>query len=99
MAHSKTMEDVDIMANNPVTVLKENADQKTTGIGMQAVVVDPTVILHIHVGNTGCVPIRANTEGPQNRAAKRTHYVVTRYMVVIETAPDRLGRYLLIKIM
>ena len=93
------MEDVDITATNTVTAVEEDVVHKTTVIGMEAMVVDPTVILHITIGHTECVPIREKTVGPQNMANKITCYGVTRFRVVRETAPDRLVRYLLIKIM
>ena len=57
MAHVKTMEaskimkDVDTTSTNPGTAVKEDAAHKTTGIGTEDVVVDPTVILHITVGH------------------------------------------------
>ena len=63
MAHFKTMEasnimeDVDTTASNPVIMVEEDAAHKTTVIGAEAVDVDPTVILHINVGHTECVPI------------------------------------------
>ena len=72
MAHVKTTEDVDITATNPVTAVEEDADHKTTGFGVEAVVVDPTVILHITVGHTECVSIRENNAGPHQMATKRT---------------------------
>ena len=49
MEHAITMEDTDITETNPVTAFKEDADHKTTVIGAEAVVVEPTVILHITV--------------------------------------------------
>ena len=52
MEAAKTMEDVDITATNPVIAVEEDAAQKTTGIYAEAVVVEPTVILHITVGHT-----------------------------------------------
>ena len=70
MAHVKTMksaqimEDVDTMATNPVITVEENAAHKTTGIGAEAVVVNSTLILHITVGHTECVPIQVKTAGP-----------------------------------
>ena len=79
------------MATNPVTAVNKDTVQKTTGIGVEAVVVESTLILHITVGNTEYVPIRANTEGPQNMATKRTRFCVTRFRAMRETAPDRLG--------
>ena len=70
MAHVKTMEyaqimeDVDTMATNPVITVEEDAAHKTTGLGAEAVVVNPTLILHITVRHTDCVPIQVNTAGP-----------------------------------
>ena len=78
---------------------EEDAAQKTTGIGVEAGVVKPTVILHITAGQTECVPIRVKTTGPQQMATKRTRYGVTRFCSAKETAPDRLGKYLLVKLM
>ena len=83
MAHAKTMEsakmmeDADKTETNPFIEVKEYAAQKTTGIGAEAVVVEPIVILHITVGHTECVPIRAKTAGPQKKDTKRTRCVVT----------------------
>ena len=57
MAHVKTMgdsniiEDVDITSTNPITTVKEDGVHKTTVIGAEAVVVDPTVFLQIIVGH------------------------------------------------
>ena len=72
MSHSKTMEDVNIMETNPVTEVEEDKEHKTTGIGVDAVAVQPTVILHITVEHTECVRIRANTVGTHKMATKRT---------------------------
>ena len=64
MLHIKTMEaanimeDGDITATNPVIAVQEDAVQKTTEIGEEAVVVKQILILHITVGHTECVPIR-----------------------------------------
>ena len=69
---AKNMEDVDTTATNPVTAVKEDAEHKATRIGAKALVVEPTVISHITVEHTGCVPIRAKNEGPQNMATKST---------------------------
>ena len=72
VAHFKTMEaaniieDVDATVTNTVTAVKEYTVHKTTGIGTEAVVVEPTVILHVTVGNTECViqePIRCPPKG------------------------------------
>ena len=93
------MEDVDITATNTVTTVEEDVKHKTTGIGTEAMVVEPAVISHVTVGHTYCVPIRAKAAGPQHMANKRTYYGVTRCWLVSETAPDRLGQYLLIKLM
>ena len=71
------MEDVDTMATNPFIVVEEYAEHKTTVIGEEAVVVEPTVILHINVGHTECVPIRSKTTGPQQTDTKRTRWGVT----------------------
>ena len=46
MTNVKTMEATKIME------VKEDAAHKTTGISGEAVVVEPTVILHITVGHT-----------------------------------------------
>ena len=71
---------------------------KTTGIGAEAVVVDPTVILHITVGHTECVPIWAKTKGTHQTNTKRTRCDVTRYRKVKKTAPDRSGQYMLVEL-
>ena len=58
MAHVNTMgaakitEDIYTTATNAVTGAEEDAVRKTTEIGAESVVVDPTVILHITVGHT-----------------------------------------------
>ena len=52
MGSAKTMEDVNITTTNPVTAVKEDAEHKTTEIGAEAVVVEPTVTLHVTVGHT-----------------------------------------------
>ena len=52
MAHASNMEHVDITATNTVTAVKEDAEHKTTEIGAEAVVVEPTVTLHVTVGHT-----------------------------------------------
>ena len=62
MGDSKTIEDVVITATNTDTVVQDYTEHKTAGIGAEAVVVEPTVILHITVGHTECVPIRSNIE-------------------------------------
>ena len=91
MGAAKTTKEVDITENNKVTAAEEDAEHKIMGIGAEAVVVEPTVILHITVGHTECVPIREKTAGIQNIATKRTQYGVTRCRVLRETAPDRSG--------
>ena len=93
------IEDVDTTATNPGTTVEEDAAHKTTGIGAEFVVVEPTVILHITIGHTECVPIREKTAGPQQMDTKRTQYGVTRCQAVIETEPYRWGRYLIMKLM
>ena len=55
---AKIIEDVDTTATNPGTTVEEDAAHKTTGIGTEAVAVDPTLILHITVGHTECVLAR-----------------------------------------
>ena len=92
MEASKIMEDVDTTATNPVSAFEEDVAHKTTGIGTEAVVVEPTVILHITDGHTECVPIQIKTAGPQKMAVKRAQYDVTICRAVKETAPDRSGR-------
>ena len=57
MGAANTMEEVDITETNPVTVVEVDAENIPTGIGTVAVVVEPTVFLHITVGHTECVPI------------------------------------------
>ena len=57
MEADKIMEDVDTTSTNQITAVKEDAAHKTTVIGTDAVVVKPTVILHITVGHTECVTI------------------------------------------
>ena len=99
MAHVKTMVDADITTTYPVTVVEEYTGHKTTVIGTEASAVEPTVISHINVGHSECVPIRTNIRGHQGMATRRMHYGVLRCRAVIETAPDRSGQYLLIKIM
>ena len=72
------MEDLDTTATNPFIKVEEEAAHKTTVIDAEAVVFDPTVILHITVGHTECVPIRLNTSGPHQMYTKRMRYGVTR---------------------
>ena len=59
------MEELDTTTTNQVIKVEEDAAHKKTGIGVEDVVVDPTVILHITVEHTECVTIRENTAGPQ----------------------------------
>ena len=99
MGASKVMEDVYNAETNPVNAFEEDTAHKTTEIGAEAMVVEPTVILHITVGHTEFVTIRVNIAGPQKMATKSLRYGVTRCRAVIENAPDRSGRYLLIKLM
>ena len=88
MAHFKTMEAVKIMEDedttetNPVTAVEEDAAHKTTGIGAESVAVEPTVILHITIGHTECVPIRSKTSGPLQMTTKSMGYGVTRFRAV-----------------
>ena len=58
------MEDLDTTATNPFITVEEEAAHKTTGIGAEVVVVNPTLILHITVGNTECVPIQTKIAEP-----------------------------------
>ena len=44
MGDAKIMQDMDTTATNPVTVVEEDAEHKTTRIGVEAVLVDPTLI-------------------------------------------------------
>ena len=81
------MEDLDTTATNPFIKVEEEAAHKTTVIDAEAVVFDPTVILHITVGHTECVPILANTSGTQQTDTKRTCCDITRCQEVKETAP------------
>ena len=99
MDYTNIMEEVDTTATNTVIAVKDDAAHKTTVIGADAMVVEPTVILHITVGHTECVPIRANTAGTQKTDTKKTRCGVTRCREVKENAPDRSGRYLLVKLM
>ena len=72
------MEDVDTTSTNPIISVDKDAAQNTTGIGAEAVVVDPTVILHITIGHTECVPIRAKTLVTKQTDTKMTRCGVTR---------------------
>ena len=95
MAHVKTMEadnimeDVDTMATNTVIAFEEDEVHKTTGIGAEDEVVEPTVILHINVGHIECVTIWAKTAVPQKTDTKRMRCDVTRCQEVKETTPSR----------
>ena len=78
----KTMEYEDTTVINQIITVEKYTVHNTTGIGAEAVMVESTVILHITVGHTECVPIWVNTAGPQNMATKRTHYGVTIFCAV-----------------
>ena len=88
MAHVKTigdantMEDVDITETNPVTAVKEDAEKKTMGIGAEAMLLEPTVILQITVGHIESLPIHAKPAGPHHISTKRTQYGATRCRAV-----------------
>ena len=103
MAHVKTMEadnnieDVDTTETNPVIATREDTVHKKTVIGAEAVVVKPTVILHITVGRTECVPIQSMTSVPQQTDTKSRRCGVTKCWEVKETAPNRSVRYLIVK--
>ena len=99
MEAAKVMEDMDTTSTNPVIAVKEDVAHKTTGIDAEAVVVKPTVILHITIRHTQYVPIRVKTAGPHQMDIKITWYVVTRCRAVEETATDRSDQYLLVKLM
>ena len=90
---------MDTKATNPVTAFKEDRVNKTAVIGAEDVVVEPILILNINVGHTECVPIWTNISGPYNIATKNTQYGVTICWLVKETAPDKSGRYFLVKLM
>ena len=49
---------------------KEDVAHKTTGIGAEAVLFEPTVILNVNVEDTECVPIWAKTLGPSRQTTK-----------------------------
>ena len=66
------MLDTDIMATHPVTAVEEDAGHKTTGNGTEAAAVEPTVISHITVGHTECVPIWENIARHQRMTTRRT---------------------------
>ena len=72
MEAAKTMEDEDTAVTNKIIAVKKDEVHNTTGIGAEAVVVESTVIVHITVGHTECVPIRAKTAGPQHKDNRRT---------------------------
>ena len=99
MEAAKIMEDMDTTATSKVTAVEEDVVHKTTRIGAEAVEVEPTVILHIAVGHTECVPIQVKAEGHHKMATKKTRYGKTSCWEVKETAPGRLGRYLIVKLM
>ena len=93
------MEDVDTTVPNTIIAVKEDVVYNTTVIGAEAVLVDSTVILHITFGHTECVPIQTNTSVPRQIDTRRTRCGATRFQKVRETASDRSGRYLLVKLM
>ena len=64
MGDDKIMENMDTTATNPVAAVREDVANKTTEIGAEAVVVEPTVILPFAVGHTECVSIRVKTSVP-----------------------------------
>ena len=94
----KTMEDVDTTVTNTIIAVEEDKVYSTTVIGAEAVMVEATLILHITVGHMECVPIRAKTAGTRKMDTRRTWCSATRFQNVIETAPDRSGQYLLVKL-
>ena len=65
MAQARTMVDADITAIHSVTMVTEDAGHKTTVFGAEAAMVEPTLIPHITVEHTECVPIRAKITGHQ----------------------------------
>ena len=73
------MEDVDTTATNPVIAVEEDAAHKTTVIGVEAVVVEAIVILHITFGHKECVPISAKTAVPKHIDTKITRCGITRF--------------------
>ena len=99
IAHTRNMVDKDITATHPVTAVGEDMGHKTTGIGVEAAAVEPTVISHITVGHTECVPIRENIAGHYRMSTRSNQYGIIRCRAARETAPDRSGQYLLIKLM
>ena len=95
----KNMDNMDTTVTNPGIAVKEDVVHKPTWIGAEDVVVESTVILHITVGHIECVPIQANTAGPRQTDTRRTRCGATGYWQVSLTAPARLVRYLLVKLM
>ena len=89
MTHSRTMVDADIKSTHTVTAVEEAAVHKTMGIDVEDTAVEPTVISHITVGHTECVPIPTKTTNPQHINTKSTRCGVTRCWEVKETAPYR----------
>ena len=63
MTHSRTMVDADIKSTHTVTAAEETAVHKTMGIDVEDTEVEPTLISHITVGHTECVPIRSRIAG------------------------------------
>ena len=78
--HVKTMENVDTTFTNPIIAFEEDAVHSTTGIGAESVVVVATVILHVTVGNTYCVPIQAKTAGSRQTDTRTTRCGTTRFL-------------------
>ena len=91
MEDAKTMEDLDTTVTNKIIVVEEDAVHNTAGIGAEAVVGMSTVILHITVGHTECVPIRSKTSGTWQTDTRRTRCGATRCLEVRKTAPARSG--------
>ena len=98
MGSIKTMEDVDTTVTNPIISVEEDAVHNKTEIGAEVVVVEATVILNITVVHTEFVPIRAKTTGTWETDNIRTRCGATICQGVSKTAPERLGRYLLVKL-
>ena len=88
------MTNEDTMVKNQIIALEEDVVHNTTGIGADVMVVKSTVILHITVGHTECVPIRAKTGGPWNTDTRRMRCVTIRCQEVSKTAPDRSGQHM-----
>ena len=78
MAHARNTADADITAINTVMPVEENVDHKTTGIGANAVALEPAVISHMTVGHTKYVPIQSTIAGLQRMETRRTQYGVIR---------------------